>query len=75
MMTLPTTPAKTRRMSAHPESGENVRFWRSVLAQGRRNRTIEGAGEVRVFEASSVVGEASLGAYRDAQSWLVSQAR
>jgi MFS superfamily sulfate permease-like transporter len=44
-----------------------------VLAQVRRNRTVERAGEVRLFEATSVIGEASLDAYRDAQGWLASQ--
>jgi SulP family sulfate permease len=41
-----------------------------VLAQIRRNRTVEGAGDVRLFEATDVIGQASLGAYRDAQEWL-----
>ena len=44
-----------------------------VLAQMRRNRTIESAGDVRFFEASAVIGEASLEAYHHAQAWLSSQ--
>lgn len=38
--------------------------------QMRRNRTVEEAGEVRVFEASEVLGESSLDAYHAAQAWL-----
>jgi sulfate permease, SulP family len=45
-----------------------------VLAQIRRNRTVERAGEVRVYEATSIVGEASLEAYHDAEAWLASRA-
>jgi len=44
-----------------------------VHDQVRRNRTVEAAGEVRVFEGTSVVGEASLDAYHDAQKWLANQ--
>jgi len=43
----------------------------AVQQQMRMNRTVGGDdGEVRVFEASPVVGEASLAAYDDAQAWL-----
>jgi sulfate permease, SulP family len=44
-----------------------------VLAQVRRNRTVESAGEVRVFVATDVVGEASMDAYRDAERWVATQ--
>ena len=44
-----------------------------VLVQLRRNRTVEEAGEVRVFEATSVIGEASLDAYRDAERWILTE--
>ena len=44
-----------------------------VYAQLRRNRTVEEAGDVRVFEATSIVGEASLDAYRDAERWILTQ--
>ena len=45
----------------------------SVIAQLRRNRTVEGAGDVVLFEATDVVGEASLGAYHRANEWLATQ--
>ncbi len=45
-----------------------------VLAQVRRNRTVERAGDVRVYGATDVVGEASLDAYHDALRWLATQA-
>jgi hypothetical protein len=41
-----------------------------VLAQVQRNRTVESAGDVRLFVATDVIGEASLEAYRNAQEWL-----
>ena len=41
-----------------------------VLAQIRRNRTVEPAGDVRLFVATDVIGEASLEAYHHAQTWL-----
>ena len=44
-----------------------------VLAQVQRNRTVESAGDVRLFVATDVIGEASLDAYRHAQEWLSSQ--
>lgn len=44
-----------------------------ALVQLRRNRTVEEAGDVRIFEATSVVGEASLDAYRDAERWILTQ--
>ena len=44
-----------------------------VLVQLRRNRTVEEAGDVRVFEATRVLGEASLDAYRDAERWILTQ--
>ena len=44
-----------------------------VLAQVQRERTVEGAGDVRLFEATDVIGEASLEAYHDAQEWLNEQ--
>lgn len=44
-----------------------------VLAQVQRNRTVVGAGDVRLFEATEIVGEASLEAYRSAEAWLAAQ--
>jgi sulfate permease, SulP family len=41
-----------------------------VLAQVRRNRTVEGAGDVRLYEATDTVGETSTDAYRHAERWL-----
>lgn len=41
-----------------------------LMAQIHRNRTVESAGDVRLFEATAVVGEASLEAYHAAQAWL-----
>lgn len=38
--------------------------------QMRRNRTVESAGDVRVFEAGPRVGESSLEAYRAAEAWI-----
>ncbi len=38
--------------------------------QLRRNRTVEEAGDVRVFEASATVGESSLDAYNAAEAWI-----
>ena len=40
------------------------------IEQMRLNRTVGEDGEVRVFEASKVLGESSLAAYHDAQAWL-----
>jgi len=34
---------------------------------------MEGAGDVVLFEATGVVGEASLGAYHRANEWLATQ--
>jgi SulP family sulfate permease len=45
-----------------------------VLAQVRRNRTVEGAGDVRLYEATEVLGEASLDAYHHAEEWLRNEA-
>jgi SulP family sulfate permease len=45
-----------------------------LLTQLQRNRTVESAGDVRLFVATDVIGEASLGAYRDAEEWLAAQA-
>jgi SulP family sulfate permease len=44
-----------------------------LLAQTRRNRTVEGAGDVRLFPATDVLGDASLDAYRHAREWLAAQ--
>ena len=44
-----------------------------VIAQLRRNRTVEGAGDVVLFEATDVIGEASLAAYHRAGEWLAKQ--
>lgn len=44
-----------------------------VFAQVQRNRTVESAGDVRLFEATDVIGEASLDAYHHAQEWVSSQ--
>lgn len=42
-----------------------------VHRQLRQNGTVGAPGHVRVFEASAVVGEASLAAYEDAHRWLL----
>ncbi len=44
-----------------------------VLAQVQRNRTVETAGDVRLFQATDTLGEASLDAYHDAERWLAEQ--
>jgi len=44
-----------------------------VLAQVQRNRTVESAGDVRLFVATDVIGEASLEAYRHAEAWLATE--
>ncbi len=44
-----------------------------VLAQVQRNRTVESAGDVRLFVATDVIGEASLDAYHHAEEWLARQ--
>ena len=44
-----------------------------VLAQVQRNRTVESAGDVRLFVATEVIGEASLEAYHHAQEWLATE--
>ena len=41
--------------------------------QMQRNRTVQRTGVVEVFEATNVVGEASLTAYRAAEAWLAEQ--
>lgn len=41
--------------------------------QLQRNRTVERTGVVEVFEATNVLGEASLTAYRAAEAWLAEQ--
>jgi SulP family sulfate permease len=45
----------------------------ALLRQMRRNRTVERAGDVRVYEASDSIGESSLLAYQDAQTWVREQ--
>ena len=42
----------------------------ALMAQIDHNRTLEQAGDVRVFEATVVVGETSLEAYPAARVWL-----
>ena len=42
----------------------------AVLQQLRRNRTVERVGDVRIFEATEVIGESSLEAYHAAQAWI-----
>jgi SulP family sulfate permease len=44
-----------------------------VLTQVQRNRTVEDAGDVRLFVATDVIGEASLEAYHHAQEWLATE--
>ena len=44
-----------------------------VLAQVQRNRTVETAGDVRLFQATDTLGEASLDAYHHAERWLAEQ--
>ena len=63
---------------AHRLSAQGGRLYLSgvdpaLIAQARRNRTVERAGDVRIFEATDVIGEASLDAYNDAQGWLAEQ--
>jgi sulfate permease, SulP family len=42
----------------------------ALMAQIDHNRTLEQAGNVRVFEVTKVVGETSLEAYHAARAWL-----
>jgi len=42
----------------------------ALLGQLRRNRTVEDSGNVRVFEATETIGEASLEAYHAAEAWV-----
>ena len=42
----------------------------ALMAQIDQNRTLEQAGNVRVFEVTKVVGETSLEAYHAARAWL-----
>lgn len=44
-----------------------------VIGQIHRNATVERAGVVRVYEATSIVGESSLDAYHDAERWMAAQ--
>jgi SulP family sulfate permease len=44
-----------------------------LLAQLRRNRTVDQVDGVTIFEASDVVGESSLDAYHAANRWLETQ--
>jgi SulP family sulfate permease len=44
-----------------------------VLAQVQRNRTVGSAGDVRLFVATDVIGEASLDAYHHAEEWVAAQ--
>ena len=44
-----------------------------VLAQVQRNHTVETAGDVRLFQATDTLGEASLDAYHHAEKWLAEQ--
>jgi SulP family sulfate permease len=44
-----------------------------VLTQVQRNRTVESAGDVRLFVATDVIGEGSLEAYHHAQEWLAAE--
>ena len=39
----------------------------------QRNRTVESAGDVRLYVATDVIGEASLEAYHHAQEWLATE--
>jgi SulP family sulfate permease len=45
-----------------------------LLAQIRRQRTVERAGDVQLYVATGVIGEASLTAYHDAEDWLAATA-
>jgi sulfate permease, SulP family len=45
----------------------------ALVGQLRRNRTVERAGDVRIFEATEIIGEASLDAYHDAQEWVAAR--
>jgi SulP family sulfate permease len=46
---------------------------RELLSQVQRNRTVESAGNVRLFGATDVIGEGSLDAYHHAQKWVSPQ--
>jgi SulP family sulfate permease len=46
---------------------------RALLDQLRHNRTVERGGNVRIFEATETIGEASLDAYHAAQAWVAGQ--
>ena len=45
----------------------------ALLGQLRRNRTVERGGNVRIFEATETIGEASLDAFNAAQAWVAGQ--
>ena len=42
----------------------------TLIEQAERNGTITKGGVVRLYEATSVIGESSLEAYHDAQEWV-----
>ena len=42
----------------------------TLIAQAQRNGTVTDGGPVRLYEATAVIGEASLDAYHDAQAWV-----
>jgi threonine dehydrogenase-like Zn-dependent dehydrogenase/anti-anti-sigma regulatory factor len=44
-----------------------------LVEQAERNGTVTDGGPVRLYEASTVIGESSLDAYHDAQAWLTAQ--
>jgi sulfate permease, SulP family len=45
----------------------------TLVQQAERNGTVTDHGAVRLYEASSVLGESSLEAYHDAQQWVTTQ--
>ncbi len=42
----------------------------TLIEQGERNGMVTDGGAVRLYEASSILGESSLDAYHDAQQWI-----
>ena len=42
-----------------------------MLERMTRNRSLETSGPVKVYEATDLVGESTIDAYHDADSWLI----
>jgi SulP family sulfate permease len=47
----------------------------SMLARMTSNRSLETAGPVKVYPATNAIGESTIDAYRDAETWLVRAAQ